>query len=179
VTDPDDRAEGEARAEEIEADVAAADARRAEEERGEADEAVTEAQQKAEKLSRKERKAREKAEREAREAEAARAKAEAADADRARQVEEAAEKKRKADDDKAAAAAGPEPAGVGGDTLTSPGVGDQPEGWAAAAGTRSDAGEPTATSATSAIEGQRPEVLIGAAFAGSFLFAKLLKRLGS
>ncbi len=108
--------------------------------------------QTVEKPSRKERKARAKAEKEA----------------------------RKAAEAMAAPEPQPEPVEISGDTLASPGVGDEPEGWAAAAGTTtpepgvSREGSDTLTDST-----QRPELLIGAAFAGSFLFAKLLKRLGS
>jgi hypothetical protein len=172
-------AEGQARAQEIEADVAEADARHVEEERAEAEEAATEAQDKVEKLSRKERKAREKAEQEAREADEARQRAEEQQAE-ANRVEGSGS----VDPDRE-----PEPVGVSGDTLMSPGVGDRPDEWAAAAGTTDGpeqgspggtwgSSAPAAAGAASMIEDQRPEVLLGAAFAGAFLFAKLLKRIG-
>ena len=64
---------------------------------------------------------------------------------------------------------------VGGETLASPGVGDEPESWAAAGGPEPDV---SPQGSDPSVDTQRPELLIGAAFGGAFLFAKLLKRLG-
>ena len=125
--------------------------------RAQADAATQEADQardEAEKLSKKERKAREKAEEETRKAEAERKKAEEAE-------------RRQTGDDMAAAAQ----ADVSGSTFTGMGASGAPApqgapatgpGGAVAAGLSGD---------------DKPEIVVGAAFAGAFLFAKLLKRI--
>lgn len=181
-------AEGLARAQEIRADVAEAEARRAEEDRGEAESVEQQAEEKVGKLSRKERRAQKKAAKEAEKAEKARQRAE----------EKKGEANRLPDAPSADPARDEEPQAVdvSGARLASPGAGDQPEEWAAAAGTtqpeapdqpqtQPQGEEKTwgsapapASAAASMIEDQRPEVLIGAAFAGAFLFAQLLKRIG-
>jgi hypothetical protein len=119
-------------------------------------------------LSRKERKAREKAERERQKAEAEHA--HAADAERREQGEamaRAAESDVRAEGGDAAAAVGTHARSAGslsGATLTSPGA---PQA------------EPRPVAGPAAGTDDKPEILAGAAFAGAFLFAKLLKRIAN
>jgi septal ring factor EnvC (AmiA/AmiB activator) len=145
-------AESEARGAELRENVALTDARRAEEEVAKAQDETEAAEKKEEKLSRKEKRLREKAERV--HAEADRARAQAAEAEQA-------------------ARQGGTVSGAG---VASPGVGatSDPNAQAAARGPGS-----TTTFATddSPPATQRPEVLIGAAFAGSFIVARILKRI--
>jgi hypothetical protein len=120
-----ERERSEARGAELRSELAATDARRAEEETAEAEKAVEEATKRKEKLSRKEREARERAEQAERIAQRERAEAEAAEA--------------------------AQPAGT-----------SRPAAFAAGA---VESGS------------DRPEILVGAAFAGAFIFARILKRL--
>jgi hypothetical protein len=147
-------AEGEARAAEIRRDVEAADARRADEEVATAEEQVTDATKTEEKLSRRARRKREKA---ARAAQAAQAAREQADAVAARERERAAARV----------------SSVSGAAVASPGVGADPRAAAAAADRQAS---PPAGDESPPL-GERPEVLIGAAFVGAFLFARVLKRI--
>jgi hypothetical protein len=126
VTRAAEHERSEARGAELRSELAATDARRAEEETAKAHDATEAAEQEEEKLSRKERKAQEEAE--AAQAEAERARAEADEAEHAR------------------------PKG--------------PPRSVSAAG-----------AASAASGSDRPEVLVGAAFAGAFIFARVLKRL--
>ena len=143
-------AESEARGAEIRENVALTDARRAEEEVAKAHAEAEAAEKKEEKLSRKEKRLREKAERAHAEADRERAEA-----------EEAA----------TAQAAGT----VSGAGVASPGVGatSDPNAQAAARGP----GSSTVADDTSPPATQRPEVLVGAAFVGSFVLARILKRI--
>ena len=151
--------EGEARAAEIRRDVEAAEARRAEEEAAEAEQEIIEAREEKEKLSRRARRKREKAEKAAQDAQAAREQADTAQAEAERRSDEAV-------------------SSVSGASVTSPGIGGSTPPHAAAAanapGSRPASGVDT-SSETPLTE--RPEVLIGAAFAGSFILARVLKRL--
>jgi hypothetical protein len=132
VTPADDHTEAErerseARGAELRSELAATDARRAEEKTAEAEQAVREAEERKEKLSRKEQKAREKAEEAERIAE--------------REREEAIVAERR----------------------------EREAGGAA--------GAPVAALPAPPAGAERPEVLVGAAFAGAFIFARVLKRL--
>jgi hypothetical protein len=143
-------AESEARGAEIRENVALTDARRAEEEVARAHADAEAAEKKEEKLSRKEKRLREKAERV--HAEADRMRAQAAEAEKTRQA-----------------------GTVSGAGVASPGVGatSDPDAQAAARGPGSATFvEDDGPSAT-----QRPEVLIGATFVGSFVVARILKRI--
>ena len=122
-----ERERSEARGAELRSELAATDARRAEEDTAEAEQAVREAEERKEKLSRKEQKAREKA------AQAERI------AEREREEAIVAERRER-------------------------------EGRAAA-------GEPIAALPAPSTGADRPEILVGAAFAGAFIFARILKRL--
>jgi hypothetical protein len=151
-------AEGEARAAEIRRDVEAAEARRSEEEVATAEQHVTEATKEQEKLSRRARRKREKAEKAAQAAQAAREQADQAAAEAERRAAESV-------------------SSVSGAAVSSPGIGaSTPPHVAAAANAPGfqpvGAGPSSETPLT-----ERPEVLIGAAFAGSFIFARVLKRL--
>jgi colicin import membrane protein len=151
-------AEGEARAAEIRRDVEAAEARRSEEEVATAEQHVTEATKEQEKLSRRARRKREKAEKAAQAAQAAREQADQAAAEAERRAAETV-------------------SSVSGAAVSSPGIGASTPPHAAAAANAPGfqpvgAGPPSETPLT-----ERPEVLIGAAFAGSFIFARVLKRL--
>jgi hypothetical protein len=143
-------AESEARGAEIRENVALTDARRAEEEVAKAHDEAEAAEKKEEKLSRKEKRLREKAERAH------------AEADRQRAEAEEAAKTR---------AAGT----VSGAGVASPGVGatSDPNAQAAARGP----GSTTFASDDSPPAAQRPEVLIGGAFVGAFVVARILKRI--
>jgi hypothetical protein len=159
MSDQDSVAEGEARAAEIRRDVEAAEARRSEEEVAEAEHEVAEAMEEQEKLSRRARRRREKAQQAEQAAQAARAEAdEVAAAARARAEE--AERQRTSS--------------VSGAAVSSPGIGSETPPHAAAAASaqwpRPEAGD--ADSLT-----ERPEVLIGAAFVGAFIFARVLKHI--
>jgi hypothetical protein len=141
------------------------------------------AREEAESLSRKERKAREKAEQERRRAEEERGKA-----DEAVRREEGEALARAAETDardavgavgthQAAPGVAAVSAGLSGATLTGAGVGAEsaPHAQAAAAAGSTAQPEPPARPAPTSPD-DRPELLVGAAFAGAFLFAKLLKR---
>ncbi|HET8758949.1 MAG TPA: hypothetical protein VFM58_23235 [Solirubrobacteraceae bacterium] len=142
--------ESEARGAELRENVALTDARRAEEEVARAQAEKEAAAEKEEKLSRKEKRLREKAERV--HAEAERERAQAVEAEQ-------------------------EPAAgtVSGAGVASPGVGatSDPDAQAAARGP----GSSTYVSDDAPPAAQRPEVLIGAAFVGSFVVARILKRI--
>ena len=125
-----ERERAEARGAELRSELAATDARRAEEETAEAEQAIRDATERKEKLSRKEQKAREAAEQAERIAQREREEAEAAEA-----------RERQAAGQTAALPPGPAPA------------------------------------ATAQPGADRPEILVGAAFAGAFIFARVLKRL--
>ena len=127
-----ERERAEARGAELRSELAATDARRAEEETAEAEQAIRDATERKEKLSRKEQKAREAAEQAERIAQREREEAEVAE----RRAREAA----------AARGEAPQPAAA----LPPP---------SASAGA------------------DRPEILIGAAFAGAFVLAQVLRRL--
>ena len=122
-----ERERAEARGAELRSELAATDARRAEEDTAEAEQKAKEARERAEKLSRKEQQAREKAEQAQRIAQ------------REREEADLAERRERE--------AGGRPA------LPPPGPAVEPAG------------------------ADRPEILIGAAFAGAFIFARVLKRL--
>lgn len=126
-----ERERSEARGAELRSELAATDARRAEEDTAEAEQEAKDAQERAEKLSRKEQEAREKAEQAQRIAQREREEAETAE----RREREAA------------------------------GRGTGPSSTAAYAAAPPESGA------------DRPEILIGAAFAGAFIFARILKRL--
>jgi hypothetical protein len=151
--------ESEVRGAELRENLAMTDARRAEEDVAHAHAETEAAEEKEEKLSRKERRAREKAERVHAEADRMRAQADALAA-RVRAEEEA----------KAAAT-------VSGARVASPGVGStaEPDNHAAAADATASPPFPGADKLPDAA--QRPEVLVGAAFAGSFIVARILKRI--
>jgi hypothetical protein len=164
MSEQDTVAEGEARAAEIRRDVEAAEARRSEEEVATAEQHVTEATKEQEKLSRRARRKREKAEKAALAAQAAREQADRAQAE----AEAEAERRR-----------GEAVSSVSGAAVASPGIGAETPPHAAAA-TNAPGSRPAAVAAGGATAQpltERPEVLIGAAFAGSFILARVLKRL--
>ena len=156
-----ERAAAEARAAEIREEVAITDQRRAEEEEAKAEAAVR-AAEKAE--ADKERKVAEAEERR---------KAAVAEAERARAQATAA-----ADVARERAATTPRQ-GISGATVGSPGLGGDPAA-AAAAGSGATAAGPASDDVKAKAEelANRPEVQIGAAFAGAFVFAQVLKKLG-
>ena len=127
-----ERERAEARGAELRSELAATDARRAEEETAEAEQAIRDATERKEKLSRKEQKAREAAE----------------------QAEQIAQREREEAE-----------------------IAERRAREAAAA--RGEAPQPAATFPPPAAQGgaDRPEILIGAAFAGAFVFAQVLRRL--
>jgi uncharacterized protein YlxW (UPF0749 family) len=143
-------AESEARAAELRENVALTDARRAEEEVAKAHAEAEAAEKKEEKLSRKEKRLREKAERV--HAEADRMRAQAAEAEKTREA-----------------------GTVSGAGVASPGVGatSDPNAQAAARGP----GSSTVVGDDAPAATERPEVLIGATFVGSFVVARILKRI--
>jgi septal ring factor EnvC (AmiA/AmiB activator) len=149
--------ESEARGAELRENIALTDARRAEEEVAKAEAEKEAAEQKEEKLSRKERRLREKAERVHAEADRMRAQA---DADRARAEADAANAST-----------------VSGARVASPGVGSATEPDAAAAAAGGTAAPPFPGADKLPEAAQRPEVMVGAAFAGSFIVARILKRI--
>jgi len=126
-----ERERSEARGAELRSELAATDARRAEEQTAEAEQAIRDATERKEKLSRKEQKAHEQAEQAARIAQ------------REREEAEIAERRER----EAAAARGETPRATG------------------------------AFAAPPAQGADRPEILIGAAFAGAFVLAQVLRRL--
>jgi hypothetical protein len=149
--DTETTAESEARGAELRENIALTDARRAEEEVAKAHAEAEAAQKTEEKLSRKEKRLREKAERAHADAERARAEATAAE--------------------QAPPAAGT----VSGAGVASPGVGatSDPNAQAAARGP----GSATYVGEAPQSATQRPEVLVGATFVGSFVVARILKRI--
>jgi hypothetical protein len=140
-------AESEARGAELRENLALTDARRAEEEVARAQADKEAAAKQEEKLSRKERRLREKAERVHAEADRMRAQADTG-------------------------AAG---ATVSGARVASPGAGRDPNAQAAAADGATTAPFPGSDQLPAAA--QRPEVLVGATFAGAFIVARILKRI--
>jgi hypothetical protein len=149
------RTESEARGAEMRENVALTDARRAEEEVAKAQAEKEAAAEREEKLSRKERKAREEAERVHAEAERARAQADAAaTADREQTTST-----------------------MSGARVASPGVGSTSEPDAAASAADGTAAPPFPGADRLPAAAQRPEVMVGAAFAGSFILARILKRI--
>jgi hypothetical protein len=67
---------------------------------------------------------------------------------------------------------------VSGSNVVSPGIGSSTDPNAAASASGGGASRPAAFAAGGAATGSdRPEVLIGAAFAGAFVVARILKRL--
>jgi hypothetical protein len=143
-------AESEARGAELRENIALTDARRAEEE-------VAKAQaEKEEKLSRKERRLRDRAERV--HAEADRQRAEADATTEATQTAQAASR-------------------MSGARVASPGVGSTSEPDAAASAAGGPATPPFPGADKLPPAAQRTEVLVGAAFAGSFILARILKRI--
>ena len=151
----------EARGAELQEELAVTDARRAEEETAKKHEAAEQARRDEEKAAEREREAKQRAERLHEESEAARTQAE-----RARET--AAE-----------SGASTSTSGVGGASISSPGIGSTTDPAAAAAAAR-DAGarsDGEAGGLDSMLEGQRPEILAGAAFAGAFVLARILKRI--
>jgi septal ring factor EnvC (AmiA/AmiB activator) len=154
--DTQSTAESEARGAELRENIALTDARRAEEEVAKAHAEKEAAEKKEEKLSRKERRLREKAERV--HAEADRQRAEADATTEATQTAEAASR-------------------MSGARVASPGLGStfEPDAAASAAGGQASPPFPGADKLPPAA--QRTEVLVGAAFAGSFILARILKRI--
>jgi hypothetical protein len=144
------RAESEARGAELRENIALTDARRAEEEVAKAHAEKEAAAQREEKLSRKERRLREKAERIH------------VEADRMRD---------------ATARATQTTATMSGARVASPGVGTRSEPDAAAAAADGTARPPFPGADKLPPAAQRPEVMAGAAFAGSFILARILKRI--
>jgi hypothetical protein len=145
--------------------------RAAEKEKARAEERATELQSDAAEKAEAERKAAEESAKETR--------AEGdADARRTRELAEAEAKRMR----EAAQAKIDTPTEVSGARLTSPGVGAQsaPRAQAAASLGASAAGTPRPTvDAPPVGPDEKPELVVGAAFAGAFLFAKLLKRITS
>jgi membrane protein involved in colicin uptake len=161
------REEAEARVAEVHQEARETDVRRAEEEVAQAKEREAEAEAETEKLSRKERKAREEAEKAAEEARREREQAHEA----GRLAQETA---RDAPESPVAA-----PRATSGGAVTSPGVGSTtaPRAQAAAGAPGTQTTGPASGVAATAED--RPEILVGAAFAGAFLFAKLLRAITS
>jgi hypothetical protein len=143
-----------ARGAELREELAITDARRAEEEEAKAQEAVEAAEEEESKKAAKRRQAEE------------RAKGAAAAAAAAR--EQAAES-----DDQPTRP-------LSGATMTGPGVGSETEPKVAAVAASGSRAAPQATGARSSadVEGpEKPELYIGAAFVGAFLFARILKKI--
>jgi hypothetical protein len=63
--------------------------------------------------------------------------------------------------------------------VTSPGVGSQTAPRAAAAAAKPEREAPAAVAQGGTQGADRPEILIGAAFAGAFLFARILRAITS
>jgi hypothetical protein len=148
--------ESEARGAELRENIALTDVRRAQEEVAQAHDEVEAATEKEAKLSRKERRLREKAERVH------------AEADRARSQAEKIAARAQAE---AQARAG----SVSGARVASPGVGSTSEPNAQASVAGATAAFPGSDKLPEAA--QRPEVLVGATFAGAFIAARILKRI--
>jgi hypothetical protein len=155
--------EGEARAAEIRRDVEAAEARQSDEDVAAAAEHVADATKEQEKLSRRARRKHEKAEKAAVAAQAAREQA-----DKAQAAAQAEAERRRAE----------AVSSVSGASVSSPGIGAStpPHAAAAANAPWPQPGAAAGGSAETPLT-ERPEVLIGAAFVGSFIFARVLKRL--
>jgi translation initiation factor IF-2 len=152
------RTEAEARAAELREEVAITDERRAEEEKAKAQEAVAEAEKEESKKERKRREAEE------------RQRAAAAEAERAReQAGAAAEQAR-------TAPAGQRDTAVSGAAVSSPGVGSDPKA-AAVAASRVEPATAAPRSGEPVEDPDKPELYVGAAFVGAFLFARILKRI--
>ena len=143
--------EAEARSAEQAENVALTDARRAQEEVARAQAEKEAAAKQEEKLSRKEQKLREKAERVG------------AEADRKREQADTV------------AATQERPASVSGARVASPGVGSASDPNAQASVADGTAAFPGSDKLPDAA--QRPEVLVGATFAGAFIVARILKRI--
>jgi colicin import membrane protein len=155
-------ARSQARGEELRSEVAITDARRAEEEAAKAHKQPEAAEQSEEKLNRRQQRAKERAQAAEEQAEAAR--------ERAGEAAEAREE--------AESHAGRPAASVSGANVAAPGIGTNTDPGAAAAAARdSTASRAAASSAPAAAGSDRPEVMIGAAFAGSFVLARILKRI--
>jgi hypothetical protein len=152
-----ERADAEARGAELRQELRETDARRAEEETAKAHESAEAAEKEEEKLSRKERKAKERAEQAAAEAEQARG--HAAEAERLRRE---------------TAPAKPA-ANLSGANVMSPGVGSDTD--PATAASAASGYTPPVAAPAEAGPLERPEVVAGVAFVGSFLLARILKRL--
>jgi hypothetical protein len=146
--------ESEARGAEHAENVALTDARRAQEEVARAEAEKEAAAKQEEKLSRKEKRLREKAERAGEEADRARA---------------------QADETAATQAAGAGAGSVSGARVASPGVGTSSTPDAQASVTDGTAAFPGSDKLPDAA--QRPEVMVGAAFVGAFIAARILKRI--
>ena len=148
-------AEAEARAAELREEKAITDERRAEEDEAKAQDAVAAAEKEESKKERKRREAEERTQAAAAESERAR--------DRAGEV-----------------AAKPDPVGspVSGAAVSSPGLGPDPKAAAAAgAGSHARPAPDGAWPGARAEGPEKPELYLAAAFAGAFLFARILKRI--
>jgi len=150
TSDAATRAESEARGAELREELATTDLRRAEEDEAKAEAAIEDAQKKESKKERKRREAEERRTAAAAEAEAAR---------------------KRADEAKAAAQPVREQPSVSGASVTSPGLGSGTDPKAAAS-----ANAPRLPGAAPDPD-EKPELYVAAAFAGGFLFAKMLKRI--
>jgi hypothetical protein len=149
-------AESEARGAELRENIALTDARRAEEEVAKAQAEKEAAAKQEEKLSRKERQLREKAERVHAEADRMRAQADAtAEATQTAQTAST----------------------MSGARVASPGVGSTTDPNAAAVAADGTAKPPFPYADKLPPAAQRPEVMAGAAFAGAFVLARVLKRI--
>jgi hypothetical protein len=147
-----DRNESEARGAELREELAITDERRAEEAEAKAEQAVADAEQEESKKERKRREAEERVQTAAKEAEEARAAA-----------------KERAEDPRAEAGE------LSGAAVASPGRGGDPKALASAAGPQQGA---YAATPSGAVEGpEKPELYVAAAFAGAFLFARILKKI--
>jgi hypothetical protein len=144
----------EARGAELREELAATDARRAEEETAKAHDEV-EAAQKHEQ-----------------EAEAKQHDLE----QRAEQAHKIADRER-TEADQAAATQQTAPQSVSGGRVAAPGLGSNTDPNAAAAASRESRPASVAAGGASSTAADKPEVLVGAAFAGAFVFAQVLKRL--
>lgn len=150
TTDAATRAESEARGAELREELATTDLRRAEEAEAKAEAEIEDARKKESKKERKRREAEERRAAAAAEAAAAREKAEAAGT---------------------AARSKAEKPSVSGASVTSPGLGGatDPKAAASANAPRLPGAAPDPV--------EKPEIYVGAAFVGGFLFAKILKRI--
>jgi hypothetical protein len=146
---PDDKdfQRSEARGAELRSELAATDARRAEEDTAKAQHEVEAAEKREQEAERKQQEAEQRAEQAAKIAERERIEAEQAAA-----------------------------RSVSGGRVASPGLGSNTDPNAAAAASQGGAG-PSSAPVGGSTATDRPEVLVGAAFAGAFVFAQILKRL--